>query len=275
MPHLPASDRERAWRLTEFGKHAMQQYAMGHTECPSERHLLVQKLESIAPLTTEERQALLDLPMTVWSYVRGQDIVRDGDRPGECSLILEGFACRYKLLPDGRRQIMAFHTPGDMPDLQSLHIEVMDHAVGAMMPTRAAFIPHTSLRALTGRYPGLVHAFWRDTLVDAAVFREWLVAVGRRDAHERIARLVCEMLLRFKAVGLASENVFEFPATQADLADALGLSNVHVNRVLQDLRRDGLITWTRTTVTILRWKELQDRGLFDDTYLHQTAEALS
>jgi CRP-like cAMP-binding protein len=240
-----------------------------YTDHPAERHRLVRKLESITDLTSEERQALLDLPMTVRTYVRDQDIVRDGDIPSECCLILEGFTCRYKLLPDGRRQIMAFHTPGDMPDLQSLHIRVMDHSVAALMPTSAAFIPHRSMRDLTERFPGLLHAFWRDTLIDAAIFREWMIGIGRRTAHERIAHLICEMLLRLRAVGLASNDTFKLPATQTDVADALGLSNVHVNRVLQDLRGDGLITWTRYTVSILKWEELQSLALFDATYLHQ------
>jgi len=247
--------------------------AMLYIDRPPERHRLVQKLQSITELTAEERQALLDLPMTVRSYTRGEDIVREGGIPSECCLILDGFACRYKLLPDGRRQIMAFHTPGDLPDLQSLHIQTLDHSVGAMMPTLAAFIPHASMRTLTARFPGLMHAFWRDTLIDAAVFREWLIGIGRRDAHERIAHLICEMLLRFRGVELAPDNTFRMPATQGDIADALGLSNVHVNRVLQDLRRDKLITWGNYTVSVLKWDELQKRALFDATYLHQVSRA--
>jgi CRP-like cAMP-binding protein len=235
---------------------------------PGGEHL-IHKLESIADLTEEERRAVLDLPMLTRHYGEGEDIVREGDCPQECCLILVGFTCRYKLLSDGRRQIMAFHTPGDMPDLQSLHLRVMDHSVGAMMPTLAAFIPHKSMRDLTQSHPGLMHAFWRDTLIDAAIFREWMIGLGRRDAHERIAHLICEMLLRFKGVELAPGNRFNMPVTQADVADALGLSNVHVNRVLQDLRRDELITWTRSAVTVLKWEELKDRAGFDATYLHQ------
>jgi len=254
----------------------MQQHVPHHgppyTDRPAERYRLVQKLQSITDLTAEERQALLDLPMAVRSYTRGEDLVREGDVPSECCLILDGFTSRYKLLPDGRRQIMAFHTPGDLPDLQSLHIPTMDHSVAVMMPTLAAFIPHKSMRDLTERFPGLLHAFWRDTLVDAAIFREWIIGIGRRDAHERIAHLICEMLLRFKGVGLAPDHTFKMPVTQADVADALGLSGVHVNRVLQDLRRDGLITWTNYTVSILKWEELKKLALFDATYLHQVHE---
>lgn len=257
----------------------MQQHTTSHGppygDRSPERHRLVQKLQSITDLTAEERHALMDLPMTIRSYTRGEDMVREGDRPSECSMVLEGFAFRYKLLPDGRRQIIAFHTPGDLPDLQSLHIQTMDHSVGVMTQTIAAFIPHKSMRDLTGRFPGLLHAFWRDTLIDAAIFREWMIGIGRRDAHERIAHLICEMLLRFKAVGLAPDHTFKIPATQADIADALGLSNVHVNRVLQDLRRGGLITWTNTTVSVLKWEELQEQALFEATYLHQVSEASS
>ena len=252
----------------------MQQQTL-RDERPPERCRLVRKLQSITSLSAEEEQALLDLPMTVRRYSRGEDIIREGDISSECCLVLEGFAFRYKLLPDGRRQIMAFQTPGDMPDLQSLHVPVMDHSVGAMMWTEAAFIPHRNLRELTERFPGLLHAFWRDTLIDAGIFREWMIGVGRRSARERIAHLICEMLLRFGAVGLAPEQTFRIPATQADIADALGLSNVHVNRVLQDLRRDGLITWTNTLVTVLKWEELQAQALFDATYLHQVQQAPS
>jgi CRP-like cAMP-binding protein len=113
-----------------------------------------------------------------------------------------------------------------------------------MTPSLAAFISHKNLRDLTLSRPGLLHAFWRDTLIDAAIFREWMIGIGRRDAHERIAHLACEMLLRFKGVGLAPNNSFHMPVTQSDVAGALGLLSVHVNRVLQDLRRNGLLTWT-------------------------------
>jgi CRP-like cAMP-binding protein len=251
----------------------MQQHKPNHgpsyIDNPTERHRLIFKLESITELTSDERQALMDLPMTVRSYVRGQDIVREGDRPIECCLLLKGFASRYRLLPDGRKQIVAFHIPGDMPDLQSLHIQLMDHSVAAMAPTSAAFIPHTNMRDLTQRFPGLLHAFWRTTLIDAAIFREWLVGSGRRTAYERVAHLLCELLLRFQGVGLASGNSFKMPATQGDVADALGLSSVHVSRVVRELRIEGLLKWTISGVTILKLEELQAAALFNPIYLHQ------
>jgi CRP-like cAMP-binding protein len=251
----------------------LEEHAMSQLEALPGQHRLVRKLESITNLSAEERQAVLDLPAVVRSYAEGKDIVCEGDRPHECCLVLDGFACRYKLLSDGRRQIMSFHTPGDLPDLQSLHLTVMDHSVGTLMPTLAAFIPHRNMRDLTQSHPGLLHAFWRDTLVDAAIFREWMVGIGQRSAIERVAHLICEMLLRCKAVGLAPDYTFKLPVTQAEVADALGISTVHVNRVLQDLRRQELITWTSQTVTVLKWQELQEVGTFDAAYLHQNRDA--
>ena len=138
---------------------------------------------------------------------------------------------------------MGFYIPGDIPDLQSLHIKTMDHSVGTLVPTTVAFIPHQSLNELNARYSTIANALWRDTIVDAAMFRLWMVSLGRKSAHERLAHLLCELLVRFKAVGLAEdEHTCEFPMTQAELGDALGLTTVHVNRVIQDLRTDGLIT---------------------------------
>jgi CRP-like cAMP-binding protein len=125
------------------------------------------------------------------------------------------------------------------------------------------------MQDLTERFPGLLHALWRDTLIEAAIFREWMIGIGRRTSRERIAHLICEMLLRLRAVGLATNDMFRMPASQTDIADALGLSNVHVNRVLQELRREGLIAWTTSVVTVLKYDELLAEALFDATYLHQ------
>ncbi|WP_206667436.1 Crp/Fnr family transcriptional regulator [Muricoccus nepalensis] len=234
----------------------------------AERHRLLRRLESTTVLDEDERQALLNLPMILRDFLEGQDVVRGGDRPSHCCLVLTGFVCRYALLPDGRRQILAFHPPGDVPDLQSLHLQIMDHSVAAMMPSTVAFIAHEHIQHATEQHPRLIHAFWRETLIDAATFRAWMIGLGRRSAHERIAHLICEMLLRFEAVGLAEGGVFQMPVTQQDIADALGLSNVHVNRVLQDLRRDELIAWQRPMIAVLRREALEELAMFDPTYLH-------
>lgn len=233
-----------------------------------EHDRLMRKLESIIDLTEEDEKALLRLPLRVKLVGADQDIVREGDRPSECCLVLEGFVCRYKILPSGRRQIMSFHTPGDIPDLQSLHLHVMDHSVGTLVPSRVAFIPHPDIQDLCLNYPNLAAAFWRDTLIDAAIFREWMAGIGRRSAYQRIAHLFCEMEVRSRAVGLSTDHTFEMPVTQEEIGDALGLSTVHVNRVLKALREDGLLTFKATTVSIQDWANLKEVGEFDPAYLH-------
>jgi CRP-like cAMP-binding protein len=234
-----------------------------------QRDRLLLKLESIAELSPEDKQALLALPLRVKDIPADTDIVSEGDRPSECCLVLDGFVCRYKITPGGKRQILSFHTPGDIPDLQSLYLKVMDHSLGTLVPTKVAFIPHQSMIDLTRRFPRLAAAFWRDTLIDAAIFREWIVNVGRRNAYQRIAHLICEMALRFKAVGLADDHTYDLPVTQEELGDATGLSLVHINRTLMSLRGDGLISWHRSTVTVLDWEGLKRAAEFDPAYLHQ------
>ncbi|WP_366849543.1 Crp/Fnr family transcriptional regulator [Methylobacterium sp.] len=201
--------------------------------------------------------------------------MRDGDRPSQCCLLLSGWACRYKLLSEGRRQILSFHIPGDPPDLQSLHIQTMDHSLATLTEAKVAFISHESLRDLTARFPGIAAILWRDTLVDAAVFREWMVGMGRRSAFERIAHLFCELYLKLQAVGLAENYRCPLPVTQADLGDALGLSNVHVNRVLQEMRGKSLITLRSHTLVIEDWRELLRFAEFDPSYLRLKKRAMA
>jgi CRP-like cAMP-binding protein len=225
---------------------------------------LIRKLESIAPLTPDEKAALLRLK-TVAAH---QDIVCEGDTPSESCLIVAGFACRYILTAEGKRQILSFHIAGDIPDLQSLHIDVMDHSLATLVPSSLAFIQHDDLRSLTRSHPRLGDLLWRDTLIDAAIFRQWMVGLGRRDAYGRIAHLLCELLVRLRAVELVEDHAFTLPVTQAELGDAFGLSTVHVNRVLQDLRGDGLITLRGVSLKVLDWEGLTKAGEFDPTYLH-------
>lgn len=238
-------------------------------DCSSASQRFIRKLQDITRLTTEEQQAVLDLPMTIRCYSKGQDIHRDGDASLECCLLLEGFATSCKLLSDGRRQITAFHVPGDMPNLQDLHAPTMDRSITATVPTTVAFVKHSSLRNLLSRHPGLWQVLWQSTLIDAAVAREWMVGVGQRSALERLAHLICEMLVRLEAVGLAAGQSFRLPVGQTDLADTLGLSTVHVNRMVQELRRRELITWTGTQLTVVARQELQAVASFDATYLQQ------
>ncbi len=236
---------------------------------PAQALPLVQKLESIADLSESERQALIALPLRIQEVRADQDVLQEGDRRSQCCLVLEGFACRYKFTEKGRRQIFAFHTPGDIPDLQSLFLRTMDHSLSTLTPCRLGFIQHEHLRGLLRQDPRLASVFWRDTLIDAAIFREWMIGIGRRSARARIAHLLCEMVLRLRAVGLEKDDAVPLPITQAELGDALGLSTVHVNRTLQDLRGENLVEWENGVLTVLDWKGLTLAGEFDPAYLHQ------
>ena len=231
-------------------------------------HPLVRKLESIVDLTEDERQALLQTPVMVRDLKADQDIVRDGDRPFHCCVILEGFAFRYKLIEGGKRQILSFHIPGDVPDLQSLHLAIMDHNLATLAPSRIGLITHEAVRRLIRMQPRIGEVLWRDTLIDAAVFREWMVNIGQREAYPRLAHLFCELFVRLKAVGLTDHHSYKLPLTQTELGDALGISTVHVNRTLQQLRGNGLITTSDRGITIEDWGGLEKAGQFDPTYLH-------
>lgn len=229
---------------------------------------MIRKLESIGQLSAAEKAAIALLPMDIQELAENVEIMTEGDRPSRCCLLIEGMACRFKVLGGGERQIMAFHTPGDIPDLQSLHLTTMDHSVGTLTPVTVAFIPHAALKALMADQPGIGDLLWKDTLIDGSIFREWLANIGRRFAHARIAHLFCELFCRMKAVELVNDQSMVLPITQVELADALGLTSVHVNRVLQDLRRDGLIESVGRNVKIIDWPRLKQVGGFDDSYLH-------
>jgi CRP-like cAMP-binding protein len=206
--------------------------------------------------------------MTIRDLKADYDIVREGDRPSQCFLILDGFVCRYKIVSDGKRQIMGFYIKGDIADLMSLQIDVMDHNIGTLHPTKVGFIQHEHLRELIGRYPRIGGAFWRDTIIDAGIFREWMVGMGARDAYTRIAHLLCELVTKNRAVGLTTNHEIDLPVTQAEIGDALGISTVHANRVIQELRANNLITWFGNKLAVLDWEGLKAAGDFDPTYLH-------
>jgi CRP-like cAMP-binding protein len=229
---------------------------------------LIRKLRQEFQLAALEEDSLLGLNMRVVDHGADKELIREGDRPTECNLLLQGSVCRYNELTDGKRQIVAFHFPGDIFDAQSLLLQRMDHTVSTLTPCRIGVIAHAALLKLFEEQPRIGLAIWKDTLVDASIYRQWVTNVGRRDALARTAHLVCEVYVRLLAVGLARESTVDWPITQAELADALGMSHVHVNRVLQELRKAELITIERQKLTIHDWKQLKAAGDFDATYLH-------
>src|SRR3712207_737038 len=169
--------------------------------------------------------------MQVQSLKPDQDIVREGDRPSRSFVLLEGCTATYKMTGDGKRQIHAFQIAGDIPDLQSLHLTVLDNSIVTLTPCRVGFIQHEVLRDLCRKQPRIMEAFWRQTLIDGAIFREWMTNIGRREAYNRLAHLLCEWVVRQQAVGLAEDHTCDLPMTRTELADATGISTVHVNRV--------------------------------------------
>ena len=229
---------------------------------------LVRKLKRILPLPEDDACAVESLPVTIRTLAARQDIVRDGDRPSQACLILDGWACGYKLIEGGRRQILSFHVPGDAPDLLNLRMGIADFSIGTLTKATVAFIPHDALRPLSMRHAAATAALWHLTLVDAAVFRQWMTGLGRRPAIERLAHLFCELYLKQRALGQAEEGSGPLPITQTDLADALGMTSVHVNRVLKDMRRQGLVTLGERMLSSERWPSLMSVANFDPTYLH-------
>ena len=229
---------------------------------------LAMKLNTIVRLTAEELSSISSLPLIIRDLRPDQDIVREGDRPSQCCLIIEGLAYRYKIVGEGRRQIFSYHIAGDTPDLQSLHLERMDHNVGTLIATKVAFIPHHDVKVLTETQPRVLAAFWRDGLIDAAIFREWMVGMGRRSALTRIAHLICELFTRYAAVQLNDGPTIPYHLRQTDIGDSLGLSTVHVNRVIQKLKSDKLVAINGKSLTVLNWQTLKEVAEFDPNYLH-------
>lgn len=236
---------------------------------------MVRKLELWATFTPGERDALLSLPYTLKSLGPDQPIIEEGDRATHSCLLRSGFAYRQKVVRAGGRQILAVHMAGDMVDLQNSLLLVADHGVQALTAAEVAFIPREAVLDLAFHHRTIGEALWFDTLVDAALFREWIVGIGRRDAASRMAHLLCEFGLRLEAAGLGNHQQFVLPMTQEELGDSLGLTSVHVNRMLRILADEGLIEREQRAVRIVNWTGLVRRGDFDGAYLHLPARFAS
>jgi CRP-like cAMP-binding protein len=233
---------------------------------------LILKLRCRDEITTDEERFITELIPSPTEVASGADIVADGDRPACSTLLVEGFAARYKVLEQAGRQITAVHVPGEFVDLHSLLLKKMDHGVLALTDCRVSQVPHEQLRRISETQPHLSRLFWLMTLVDGAIHREWLVAMGRRTSKGHMAHLFCEIYSLLKVVNLASDFEWSFPVTQCDMADILGLSPVHVNRILQELRAAELVEWRAGKIRILDWAGLQRTAEFDPTYLHLNQE---
>lgn len=236
---------------------------------------MIRKLERFAALPPEERRRLeAAARRRVVSLKDGADLVAEGDKSTTVRLFLDGWGYRYKALADGRRQILAFLLPGDLFDLGLYLLDEADHSVGALTPLVVGELDEEELQALLADSPTLARALAWDTLVQAAVQREWTLNVGRRNALQRVAHLLCEVFLRLQAIGLTDGGRCELPLNQAALADATGLSVVHVNRVLQQLRSSGLLRLQGRQMEVPSLAGLQRLALFNPAYLHLERQAV-
>lgn len=228
---------------------------------------LLQRLERFNSLSSEERQYVAELPLAVVNFSANQEVAHQGDTRSRCTLLLNGFLCGHKAVDHSRRQITSLIVPGDIADLNTLHLTATDHSISALGPAVVAFLPHAAFMHMLDRSPHLARAFWREAFVEAAILREWVVNLGRREALARVAHVLCELVVRLQAVDLARNFCFSMPWTQMDLADVCGISGVHANRVIQELRRLGLVEWDCKQVKILNWDGLAKVGDFSDGYL--------
>lgn len=232
-------------------------------------HPLVQRFRNFSVLTPDEEARLRALSNShVRTKAARRDLIRDGERPRVVYLILSGWAARHKTLEDGRRQLLQFLVPGDLCDVHNVVLSEMDHSIGAVTELRYVEISHSAIEELERDFPNLRRALWWHSMTAIAMQREWTTNIGQRSAFERLGHLFCELFLRLRAVNLTDGASCELPVTQTDLADATGLTSVHVNRTIQDLRQSGLIRLERRRLTISDMAALQRSALFSPEYLH-------
>jgi CRP-like cAMP-binding protein len=230
---------------------------------------LTMKLEQFTRFEPSERLRLDELLQRgSKTYARGETIIREGDKVEQIHLVTGGLATRSKTLADGSRQLMAFLVPGDLCDVEVFVLEAMDHDIVALSDTSCALIPATEMEQLLTESSNLTRAIWWSTMTDSAVLREWIVNHGRRDARERIAHMFCELLIRYRIVGQGTGDSVPFPLTQEELSEATGMTPVHVNRTLQQLRAEGLVELNQKVLTVLDFAGLSEAAQYDPTYLH-------
>ncbi len=231
---------------------------------------LLAKMARIFSLTPAEREALLGACDDTRQFGAREDIIQRGDRPWQSNLLLSGMICRYRLHPAGRRQILAFQYPGDVFDSYSFILEVMDHSIAALSPCTIAVISHDSLFDITEKHPRLTRALWKETLIDAAVFAEWMTNVRSKIPDAQIAHLICEIFTRVQAIHRVDEEGIEWPITAEDIADALTLSADFVRTTMEHFRSIGWISRLPNRMLIHNFDALRRLADFDPAYLHYT-----
>ncbi len=229
----------------------------------------VEKLSGFAQLQPSSIDALLDATSRPRVYAPRRDLIREGDRPGPVFVVLKGWAFRYKILPSGGRQVLAFLMPGDSCDLHAGLLAGMDHSIQTISACSVAMIERLQMDAMMDQHPGVAKAMYIGQLIDEGTMRAWITSMGRRTSQERVAHLMCELYLRARNIGLTNEPTLEMPLSQILLADALGMTPVHLNRVLRELRLTGAMTLQRGSLTIVDPGKLVQIAGFDENYLHR------
>lgn len=245
---------------------AMERADDGRPETVGE--VLLRHFATIGTYSDEDAKALASVKAREISVERHTDVLKIGDRPTVTIVVLKGWMYRHSNTRNGNRQVQGFYMPEDAPCMETLHVARMDHNLAALTPARLGLIEHAELKRVFGERPNLLHLAWRDTLIMASVYREWLNRNGRMDAASALAHLFCEVLTRAKAAGFASGDSCDFPATQEVIGEALALTSVHVNRTLQLLRQTGLVEFSGGRLTINDFERLADLAEFDPQYLH-------
>ena len=233
------------------------------------------KFEKRARLDEGDREAFFSLPYEVHSYDPQRYIVREGDRAPAATIILNGLAYRHKVTVEGARQILSLHIPGDFVDLEGALLTVSDNNVQALTRCQVARVPCAAIISLIDNHARLARAMWIDTLIDASIYREWITNVGRRDALVAMCHLLCEFTRRLEVAGLAHREGYDLPMTQEQLADALGITPVHANRILRDLDARGLIMRDKRFVRVPDWEALRKVAGFNELYLHLDQAAVT
>ncbi|MDA9412397.1 Crp/Fnr family transcriptional regulator [Bradyrhizobium sp. CCBAU 45384] len=234
------------------------------------RAALIERLRVSSAIAEEDIKEVEALPISVRQFPAETAVVRDGERATDCCLIVDGFCARSKTLANGKRQILSLHIPGEIPDLMSLFLHVMDHDLSTLTPATLGFISHEALQKLHRRSPRVAEMFWRDTLIDSAMFREWIVNVGQRPAPARLAHVMIELRERLRMIGRLDSDSFEMPLTQEQIGEALGITAVHANRVIRQLRQEGIVELNRGRVIVLDERKFQELADFEPRYLHQS-----
>ena len=236
---------------------------------------LLDRLSLRAPLSGEDRAAILALPRIVQTLRVGENLIREGDIPTHCGQILNGFAFRHKIVGDGARQILALQLPGDLVDLQNIIVERSDHNVQALTRAEVALMPRLALQELAFRRPAIGRALWMETVVEASISREWIANIGRRPGQARVAHLLCEFAVRLQVAGLGTSSTYALPMTQEQLADTVGMTPIHMNRLIRGLDEQSLIARDKRSIVILDWPNLARIADFDPAYLHLPREVVA